>query len=165
MRQLVVAATVTPTDRGLIRLEEELEKLDGSYVMVGFQEGEVTKSQTKGGRSKKAGQNMAQIAADNEFGTSKIPARSFMRTSFDENQKVIDKAIGIEYDQIIEGKKTVRKSLVRLGVLMEGLIKKKIRSIHYPPNSPRTIAAKKSSKPLIDFGQMIAAIHSKVVVK
>ena len=165
MRQLVVAATVTPMDHGLIRLEEELARLNGSYVLVGFQEGEVTKAQTKNGRSKKAGQSQAQIAADNEFGTKNIPARSFMRTSFDENQKLIDKAIGVEYDQIIDGKRTAYKSLVRLGVLMEGLIRSKILSIHYPPNSPRTIAAKKSSKPLIDFGQMIAAIHSKVVVK
>lgn len=165
MRQLVVAATVTPMDRGLIPLEEELAKLNGSYVLIGFQEGEVTKAQVKGDRSKKAGQSMAQIAAENEFGTKNIPQRSFMRTSFDENQKLLDKAIGEEYDKIIERKSTVRKSLVRLGVLMEGLIRRKIESIRTPQNSPRTIAAKKSDKPLIDFGQMVSAIHSKVVIK
>ena len=144
---------------------DEVQKLDGSYVLVGFQEGEVTHAETKNGRDKKAGLSLPQIAAQNEFGTDHIPARSFMRTSYDENKKKIEIATNSEYEKIIDGTSTVKRSLGLIGKLMEQMIRNKIRSIHYPPNSPRTIAIKKSSKPLIDFGQMISAVHSKVVIR
>jgi hypothetical protein len=44
-------------------------------------------------------------------------------------------------------------------------VQKKIRQITIPPNSPRTIAEKKSSKPLIDFGQMVQSVTFKVNLK
>ena len=139
--------------------------LADSYVLVGFQEGSVTHSQVKNGRTKKPGKNMAQIAAENEFGTSRIPARSFMRTSFDENKQKLNNAILNEYDKIIDGKSTIERSLGLLGQALSKMIKKKIREIQTPPNSPRTIREKKSSKPLIDFGQMVQAVTYKVVTK
>ena len=156
---------VADVDLGLEEIERELAKLNGSYVLVGFQEGSVTKSQTKDGRKKKAGLSMPEIAAANEFGTNTIPARPFMRTSYDENKQRIDKAIQGEYVKITQGKSTVKRSLTALGVFMVDQIKMKIRAIQTPPNSPRTIAKKKSSKPLIDFGQMIQSVHSKVVIQ
>lgn len=156
---------VVDVDLGMEDIEKELGKLNGSYVLVGFQEGSVTKSQTKDGRKKKAGLSMPEIAAANEFGTNDIPARPFMRTSYDENKQRIDKAIQGEYVKITRGKSTVKRSLTALGVFMVDQIKMKIRSIHTPPNSPSTIAKKKSSKPLIDFGQMIQSVHAKVVIQ
>ena len=142
----------------------ELEKLANSYVLIGFQEGSVTKSQVKGKRRKDPGKSMPKIAAENEFGTKTIPARPFMRTSFDENRQVISNAIAGEYDKILEGTSTVKKSLNLIGLLGVDLVQTKIRAIHFPPNSPRTNAIKKSSKPLIDFGQMIQSVRHKVVI-
>lgn len=165
MPQSVAGATVTDMDHGLIRLKEELERINNSYVLVGFQAGTVTKAQTKGDRSKKAGLSIPEIAAANEFGTKNIPARPFMSTSFEENKRTINIAIAEEYDKIIDGKSTVEKSLGLIGLLMEAFIREKILAIHTPPNSPRTIAIKKSDKPLFDFGQMIDSIQSKVVIK
>ena len=156
---------VADVDLGMGDIERELTKLNGSYVLVGFQEGSVTKSQTKDGRKKKAGLSMPEIAAANEFGTNTIPARPFMRTSSDENKQRIDTAIQGEYVKITQGKSTVKRSLTALGVFMVDKIKMKIRAIQSPPNSPRTIAKKKSSKPLIDFGQMIQSVHAKVVIQ
>lgn len=143
---------------------DQIEQFANSYVLVGFQEGSVTKSQVKGNRRKEAGKSMPQIAAENEFGTKNIPARSFMRTSFDENRDRISRIIATEYDKIIDGQSTVRKSLNLIGLYGVDLIQTKIRSIYTPPNSPRTIAIKKSSKPLIDFGQMIQSVRHKVVI-
>lgn len=143
---------------------DQIEQLGNSYVLVGFQDGSVTKNQTKAGRRKQGGHSMAQIAFENEFGTKNIPARSFMRTSFDENRDRISRIIATEYDKIIDGESTVRKSLNLIGLYGVDLIQTKIRSIHTPPNSPRTIAIKKSSKPLIDFGQMIQSVRHKVVI-
>jgi len=143
----------------------EIEKFSESYVKIGFQEGSVTKSQVKGKRRKEGGKSMPQIAAENEFGTRTTPARPFMRTSFDENREKINRIIASEYDKIIEGNSTVKKSLNLIGLFGVDLIQQKIRSIHYPPNSPRTIAIKKSFKPLIDFGQMVQSVRHKVVIK
>lgn len=141
-----------------------LERFADSYVLIGFQEGSVTKSQVKGKRRKQAGMSMPEIAAQNEFGTKTIPARSFMRTSFDENRDRISQIIASEYDKIIGGASTVKRSLNLIGLFGVDLIQQKIRAIHFPPNSPRTIAAKGSSKPLIDFGQMIQSVRHKVVI-
>jgi hypothetical protein len=159
------SGVVTDTDTGYGAIKAELESLANSYVIIGFQEGTVTHAQTKGKRSKKAGQSVAEIAAQNEFGTNRIPARSFMRTSFDENRQRIEKAVQGEYGKILDGHSTVKKSLGLLGLFMVDLIQRKIYQIHYPPNSPTTIQMKGSSKPLIDFGQMVASVASKVVIK
>ena len=107
---------------------------------------------------------MPEIAAANEFGTETIPARPFMSTSFDENRQRIYNLTQREYGRILDGKTNVAKSLGIIGLFMVGLIQKKIRAIQFPPNSPRTIAIKKSSKPLIDFGQMIQSVREKVVI-
>lgn len=145
---------------------DQIEQLANSYVLIGFQEGTVTKSQVKDGRKKKAGQSMAQIAFDNEYGNRKknIPARPFMTTSFDENREQISRVIEGEYNKIIDNQSTLTKSLNLIGLYGVDLIQAKIRAIHTPPNSPTTIARKKSSKPLIDFGQMIQSVRSKIVI-
>jgi HK97 gp10 family phage protein len=144
---------------------KQLELLENSYVTIGFQDGSVTRSQTKGTRKKEPGKSMAQIAAENEFGTTNIPARPFMRTSFDENLQRISNAISSEYDKIIDGQSTVKRSLNLIGLFMTDLIQQKIRAIQTPPNSKRTIAIKRSSKPLIDFGQMIQSVRHRVVLQ
>lgn len=155
-------AGVVDTDMGMGAVVAEIEKLNNSYVTVGFQQGTVTRSQTKGQRSKKAGLSMPQIAAQNEFGTDKIPARPFMRPAVDSNRAKLDKAISGEYDKVVMGTSTVKNSLNLIGLFMTGLIQKQIRATHYPPNAPSTIARKKSSHPLIDFGQMIQSVRHEV---
>lgn len=158
-------AAVKDKDLGLEDILKEMQRAKDSYVIIGFPDGVVTKAQTKDSRKKKGGISMAGIAAANEFGTDTIPARSFMRSSFDENLPSIIRALRKEYDKISLGQSTVQKSLGLIGLYMQNLIKQKIRAIHTPPNSPKTIAKKGSSKPLIDFGQMIGAVQYKVVIK
>lgn len=158
-------AVVKDIDLGFDEIQKQVGLLDGSYVLVGFQEGTKTTLQTKGQRQKKAGFSMAEIAAANEFGTKTIPARPFMSTSFDENRAKINKAIQGEYSKILDGKSTTERSLGLIGLLGAKFIVQKIRAITSPPNSPRTIAIKKSSKPLIDFGQMVQSVRHKMVMK
>lgn len=158
-------AGVLDTDMGMDAVVDAIEKLNNSYVTVGFQQGTVTKSQTKGQRSKKAGLSMPQIAAQNEFGTDIIPARPFMRTAVDSNREKINKAISGQYDKIVAGESTVKNSLNLLGLYMTSLIQKQIRATHYPPNASSTIARKKSSHPLIDFAQMIQSVRHEVYIK
>lgn len=144
---------------------KQIELLKTSFVEIGFQEGEKTHAQVKGKRKKEANLSIPQIAADNEFGTRFIPSRPFMSTSFDENKSRINNLILKEYDKIVDGSSTVKKSLELIGVFGVGIVQKKIRAVTTPPNSPRTIAEKGSSKPLIDFGQMIQSVSYKVTIK
>jgi len=158
----MVRADVKDTDFGWKQIEKEIKIFQESNILIGFQEGTQTKMERKGGRTKKGGLNMAEIAAQNEFGTSKIPARPFMTTSFDENIEKISNLIQRQYKEVQEGKKSARKALTFIGVVVQDLIKGKIRSILNPPNSPVTIKIKGSSKPLIDFGQMIQSVRYKI---
>jgi len=158
-------AAVRDTDLGWNEIQEQLEYAAKSYVLVGFQEGSKTKVQIKGDRTKEGGLSMPEIAASNEFGTKTIPARPFMSTAFDDNRLKIYNFIQSEYDKVLLGKQTTEKALGRIGISMVGLVQKKIRQIIYPPNAPSTIKAKGSSKPLIDFGQMIQSVREKVVLK
>jgi hypothetical protein len=149
---------VVDKDLGYAAIMAEIARFRKAKVLIGFQETTVTHTQTKGTRIKPAGLSMAQIAAQNEFGTDKIPQRSFMRTSFDENLNRIQALIYREYSKVTAGKTIANKALGIVGTFVADLMRKKIRQITTPPNSPRTIAIKKSSKPLIDFGQMVASI-------
>ena len=158
-------AVVRDRDLGLGAILKEIEKLARSHVIIGFPDGTLTHAQTRRGRRKAAGQSLAQIAFENEFGTSSFPARPFMRPSFDQNIQLLTRVIDREYTRIVNGRRTVRRSLEALGLLMQNLIKQRIRAIHQPPNSPYTIAIKRSSKPLIDFGQMIGAVQYRVVIR
>lgn len=155
-------AGVTDTDRGLQRIIHELLYSSDNEVLVGIQEGTNTKVQSKNGRTQKSGESIAEYAAKNEFGTREIPQRSFMRSTIDEKSKTIEKVMILQVGMAIDGKISLIQAYNRIGLAVVGLIQQKIGQITTPPNSPRTIAIKKSSKPLIDFGQMIASIRHVV---
>lgn len=144
------------------KILEQINMFARSYVTVGFQDGTVTRSQTQGTRTKQAGISMAQIAFENEFGTNRIPARPFLRPAIDENQTRINRFIVRQYNMILAGTSDARRALNTIGLFGVDLVRRQILSVHTPPNSPRTIAEKGSSKPLIDFGQMIQSVQYRV---
>lgn len=150
---------VVDIDRGYAKIMQDLLKGDKYSLLVGIQEGSKTPGLVKRGRTQKAGLNIAQYAAQNEFGTREIPERSFMRTAFDENLTVIEGFVSKQIGLVIDQTQTIEQGLKLTGQVITGFIQKKIRAITFPPNSPRTIAEKGSSKPLIDFGSMIAAVR------
>lgn len=158
-----LSARVVDRDFGFNAIIEETKKFRKSQILIGFQSETVTRSQSKNGRVKEAGESMASIAAQNEYGTKQIPARSFMRTSFDQNITKINRLIHSQYDKVLEGDRKASQALGLIGQFVTGLIQQKIRQITQPPNSARTIAIKKSSKPLIDFGQMVRSVTYKIV--
>jgi hypothetical protein len=146
-------------------LRDELERLENSYVLVGYPAGTITHAQSKQQRRKKAGESMAQIAAYNEFGTKNIPARPFIFSTVAEKRQDINRVIEKQYIAILDGKRTVKQGLEIIGLYVKKEIDLKIGSLRYPPNSPRTIKIKGSDKPLIDFAQMRQALQYKVVIK
>ena len=89
----------------------------------------------------------------------KIPERSFMRTSFDENIAKIQRDIDNQHSLVIQGKKDIRSALGEVGLRHQRRIKAKILSNIAPENAPSTKRKKKSSRTLIDTGAMLNSVH------
>lgn len=121
----------------------------------------------------------AEIASIHEFGTRRagrnrnvtIPARPFMRTSFDENAKKWTKLSERLSNQILELKTTIDSALDRLGLTMQSAIRRKITTLKSPPLSPVTLAMRQKPRkgkkknlgqnPLVDTGTMRRNIQYK----
>jgi hypothetical protein len=112
------------------------------------------------------GISMAQLAAVQEFGSKKrnIPERSYIRSTMDEKRRTFNTFTDALSIRIIQGKITARNALKALGELIESSIKAKITNLREPALSPKTIAAKGSSNPLIDTGRLRSSIRHKPVL-
>jgi hypothetical protein len=116
----------------------------------------------------KRGDSVADIARKNEFGIG-CAERSFLRSNFDQNrdgyQKYLVKGMRREVLAVCRGGAEIDAhssiTLKRLGLKVEGDIKRKIKSKISPPNTPHTIRSKGSSTPLVDTAQMIGALASE----
>lgn len=132
-----------------------------SIVKVGFPAG-------------KADSDNINKAVWNEFGTrgsgkrfmtprgggfgGPIPERPFMRTALRKNKAKYRQAMKSSAAKILRGETTVSIVLTKLGMLGAQDIQDSITSWTSPPNSPTTIRLKGSSHPLIDHGEMRAAV-------
>lgn len=131
-----------------------------NHVKVGFPAGE-------------ADADNIQKAIWNEFGTSRgIPERPFMRNTMRERRAEYRAAMKVAATTIIEQAalggsvaKEKRKALKKLGIKAQGDIQAEITSLRTPPNAPSTIRQKGSSNPLINSGEMRAAVTFKVEEK
>jgi len=147
-------ANIIDKDLGLKRFKRELEKSRSAEVLIGVHAGD------KNGE----GQLIAEYAAHNEFGTKHIPERSFMRTTFDEQQKKLSAIMARQYSMVQAGTMTVHRALEAIGEKHSDDIKNKINSNIPPVNSPATIKRKKSSKTLVDTGALRNSIHHVVKI-
>lgn len=127
---------------------EQLEKLSKLSVQVGFQEGE----------NNEQGMSIAEIAAFNEFGSSSVPARPFMKQSFENHEQELQSACDRVNANLSNGG-TTQSALEELGVFVKGLVQQEIVDGGFAPNSPYTIAQKGSDTPLIDTGRMRQSVN------
>ncbi len=153
--------------RKLDSIVSEIRSFKNSYVKVGVLEGtqEKIKYTDKKGRKRTKGSiMMAMIAAVHEYGSSKrgIPERSFIRSWVDGSKAEINKTLLLLLRAVEDGKLTSYMALKRLGAFGVSGIRKKISTGPFKPLSEATIRRKKSSKPLIDTGQLRGGIHYKV---
>lgn len=107
---------------------------------------------------------VAQVGAFHEFGTSRVPQRSFVRGWFDESQAEIAELLRSQLALAAAGKLTVEQALERVALKCEASMKKRIRNRIPPPLAPETIARKGSSVPLIDTGQLRNSIRAKAEI-
>ena len=148
--------TVRVRDRGAdryIRAARELAK--GPAVDVGVIGSEA-------GADKGDGITVAMVAEWAELGLGQ-PMRSWLRGWIDEAQGEIEQRISVETRAVLEGKRTQRVALARIGVWAAGQIRARIAAGIEPANADSTIERKGSSTPLIDTGQLRSSITSRVV--
>ena len=108
------------------------------------------------------GTSIVDVATWNEFGTSRIPSRSFLRAWFDEGSDRAREWLSSGMKAVIKGKTTADKMLEMIGLKIVGEIQTRMASSIPPPNAPSTVAKKGSTTTLIDTGQLRSSISSRV---
>jgi hypothetical protein len=123
-------------------------------ITVGVHSGE-------GSATYEDGATVLEVAIWNEFGTSRIPARSFLRAWFDENRDEAKELWEALLKQVALGKITREVAIERFGLHCVGQIQERIASNIPPPNADSTVKRKGSSVALIDTGQLRSSITFK----
>lgn len=152
------------------QLRRDMRAMKQGFTKVGFPARQQVGKGTKGGSGHKPAKEMSEIAfiaAKNEFGVPaksggekqwKIPPRPFFRNALDKNRGTLGRFIERQYHRVLAGVASPREGLGLIGEWLAAKVKKSIRETVIPPNAAMTIAAKKSSHPLIDTGQMLNSV-------
>lgn len=108
---------------------------------------------------------VAEYAEINEFGSAdgRVPERSFLRSTLDENQAKYAERLSTKVGQALEGKH-LKVGLRELGHEVVRDVRAKIESGVGPPNAPSTVARKGHGATLVDSGLLSDSITAKVEV-
>jgi hypothetical protein len=169
---------VTDHDKGYARLLRDLHDLGPIEAVVGIREEkgkhayDADEVLSKGGTSGDMGLTVAAAATVNEYGSEdgRIPERSFMRSTFDENRDRYAAGIRIGIEKAIDGSLAgsrpvhggVLEVIEVVAAVVVGDVQEKIVAGPFKPNAPYTIRKKGSSKPLIDTGRMRQSIDYEI---
>lgn len=119
-----------------------------------------------GGATTIDGQSIVEYAIYNEFGTSRIPARPFMRQTVEKNKA---QWLATLEEALRRNPADAEGAMYILGETMRADIANEIEHGSFRPNSPKTVTAKARKgkvdpdHPLIDTGQMLQAVAYEVV--
>lgn len=86
---------------------------------------------------------VAQVAFWNEFGTVKMPERSFLRSTMQEQARFIQSLLKEQVEKCMQQDITAEKALKVVGFNVQALVQKKIESNVPPELSPSYLAQKK----------------------
>lgn len=160
-------AIITDDHRKLDDLMRDFSVLEGLSLTVGVHSDAPAHSDEKGQPI-----NMAELAAVHEYGTSRIPERSFLRAGFDahrdETEDRVNEALGKLIDQVYEPSQV----LEYVGELLLGDIRETIAEGLKPELSQMTKNSrdKKAAHggglaglagkytPLVDTGQLLSSL-------
>jgi len=105
------------------------------------------------------GATVAEIAFWNEFGTKRIPARPFLRTTLKAEKIAYKAAFKAALREVLARRFTATKAIGQIGAKVAADIQNTITTLVSPPNSPLTIERKKGkANPLIDSGTLRRSI-------
>ncbi|MCK5609863.1 hypothetical protein KAR91_48775 [Candidatus Pacearchaeota archaeon] len=159
---------VQDIDRGFNRIKKQFS-IRSSFTKVGLPQNGVVATST----SKRDDQieitemsDLVMVGVANEFGTKRIPERSFLRTATDENRRGIIQLQEKMVSDVYQNKRTIKQGLSVIGEFLTGKVKKKIVDIKTPVNATSTLKRKyPKTNPLIDKGQLVQSIQHIEVVK
>ena len=139
-------------DLGWNGICRRMRELDGQSVSVGILKN----------AGKHNGVDLVDIAAWNEYGTSRIPPRPFMRLSTEKNAKKWANIAKTQVGRVIDGA-PVSQAMDFIGSVAKGDIQEVIgdRSL-LAANAPSTVRRKKSDAPLIDTGRLRQSVDYRV---
>lgn len=92
----------------------------------------------------------------------KIPERSFLRSSHDENAAQVLKEAERAISLVAVGKMSLDQYLDMVGRNYVTMVKDYIVELDSPPNHPFTVERKGSSNPLVDTGGLVESISYRV---
>jgi phage gpG-like protein len=151
-------------DRGWTRIQKMLRQTKHRAAKTGIQ-GKLAAAATPehGGMSNVALGVIHEFGTTDDAGTTIIPERSFIRSTYNENLKKYQKRIDALAKLLAQGI-DIEGELLLLGEEFRADIIKKIHSNIPPPLDPATIARKKGEETaLIDTGQLINSLTTEVV--
>ena len=146
-------ASFSGGDKLQAKLKELADKIGSNSVSVGFLEDATYPT----------GQSVAEVAAYNEFGTTKSPARPFFGNMVEANKDSWGDALGklcvaLDYD--------IPKVMGQMGEGIKGQLQQSIIDFNDPPDSDGTIERKQSAHgadaTLVDTGHMLNSVDYEV---
>lgn len=137
---------MTPEGKRYFR---ELKKLAELEIRVGFQ---------SGADPYEDGTDLVDVVAYNELGSSDIPARPFMKQSFENHEDELKNGCDLVNRTLAAGG-TAEQALDKLGVIVKGLVQEEIVDGDFTPNAEATVKKKGSAQPLIDTGHMRQSVN------
>lgn len=177
-----VQLQITDTDRGQRRIMTQMRALAREEITVGVH-GTGATGRNERGQSVTVKDHtgaegpiaMPQLAAIHEFGTAKIPERSFIRSAVDENKAKYQRAYNKGVEAILDGTGTAIAAANLVGVIMVGSIRTKIFDGIAPELAASTKKMRDKSKltgkrlksgnttasgytPLLDSGQLAGSL-------
>jgi len=141
------AVVISDIDRGFNQYKSLLYKLEKkpAVVTIGILEEDANKTEgTSGAR-------LLDVAIWNEFGTSKIPARSFIREPFERHDHYEKLQISV-LKRYLSGNITLESALNIVGAAVVKSFKKNIFDFIAPENAVSTVDKKGFNHPLIGLG-------------
>ncbi|MWN31012.1 MULTISPECIES: hypothetical protein [unclassified Gilliamella] len=142
------------------RLKEVMkraEQLNRIQLVVGIPSDENS-------RKESASITNAELGVIHEFGVPEkgIPERSFMRSTASEEAENLGRLGNARIAECLKGQKSAHDAFADVGAYLQGKIVEKITDGDFVANKEETAKRKKSSKPLIDTGQLRASITYEV---
>lgn len=137
------------------KLEGKITELKGLSVVVGV----TAKSNARSDEL-----TNADLAMIHEFGSPvhNIPERSFLRKPLINNAETVASLAKTAIGKFIAGEISLEAALGYVGEEAKGISKEAVTNGISPALKPATIKRKKSSKPLIDTGQLLNSITYEV---
>ena len=140
-------------------IRKNLKKLQGMELLVGWDENNHYDDKTP----------VAAVARVHEYGApaANIPARSFIRPTFDAKKDELDNLLAKGVKRVADGKINPKEMLLAVGHVIKADIQQAISAVREPPLAESTIrhrdAKGRSHQPLHDTGLMIASCHPVVL--